>query len=430
MQMRVRHICHLDYFSGGTSNRVLLSAEFGAALDAVDGFFAGMADALTAGLSTRARAGMYGDSATKNHSGGFFEEGQITGTVLGMAIGAGSPCALGTGLKFGYRVLEGVQMVGGAINAGQNLAEGNYLAAFGDAVGVVGGIASFMKACFVASTPVVTKLGSRPIESFRSFEDYGEDCDWVLARDEHNDDAEPRLRRVLRTFERLSLVLWLTVDGQRIGTTSEHPFFVRGKGWTDAGELHVGQELRLLTPGWVKVEAVRATNDLVSVYNMEVEDDHTYFVGDVTWGWSVWAHNAYFGPKKTSELAPGGGLAAHEPAGGHTILRHIGKLANDLRARFLSSTSNALTAVSTFYNRRIAELAIARTIAAKGAEIGAWLAGIKPKLRLDYNTGHNVGRSVTSATSGSTHVQGVRVILTRDASSALGYRILTAFPQA
>jgi len=32
----------LDYFSGGTSNRVLLSAEFGAALDAVDGFFAGM----------------------------------------------------------------------------------------------------------------------------------------------------------------------------------------------------------------------------------------------------------------------------------------------------------------------------------------------------------------------------------------------------
>jgi len=48
---------------------VLLSAEFGAVLDAVDGFFAGMADALTAGLSTRARAGMYGDSATKNHQG-------------------------------------------------------------------------------------------------------------------------------------------------------------------------------------------------------------------------------------------------------------------------------------------------------------------------------------------------------------------------
>ena len=95
-----------------------MSAEFGAALDAVDGFFAGMADALTAGLSTRARAGMYGDSATKNHSGGYFVAGQITGTVLGMAIGAGSPCALGTGLKVGYRVLEGVQMVGGAINAG------------------------------------------------------------------------------------------------------------------------------------------------------------------------------------------------------------------------------------------------------------------------------------------------------------------------
>jgi len=53
----------------------LLSAEFGAALDAVDGFFAGMADALTAGLSTRVRAGMYGDSATKNHQGGYFVAG-------------------------------------------------------------------------------------------------------------------------------------------------------------------------------------------------------------------------------------------------------------------------------------------------------------------------------------------------------------------
>lgn len=143
----------LDYFSGGTSNSLLLSSEFGAALDAVDGFFAGMADALTAGLSTRARAAMWGDSATKNHQGGFFVAGQITGTVLGMAIGAGSPCALGTGLKVGYRVLKGVQMVGGAVNAGQNLAEGNYLAAAGDALGVVGGVASFMKACFVAGTP-------------------------------------------------------------------------------------------------------------------------------------------------------------------------------------------------------------------------------------------------------------------------------------
>ena len=272
---------------------MLLSAEFGAALDAVDGFFAGMADALTAGLSTRARAGMYGDSATKNHSGGYFVAGQITGTVLGMAIGAGSPCALGTGLKVGYRVLEGAQILGGAINAGQNLAEGNYLAAAGDAVGVVGGVASFMKACFVAGTPVVTKLGSKPAESFRSFEDHGEDCDWVLARDEHNDDAEPRYRRVLRTFERLSPVLWLTVGGQKIGTTREHPFFVRGKGWTNAGELRVGDELRLLSPGWVKVEGVEATHDLVHVYNMEVEDDHTYFVGDVTWEFAVWVHNAY-----------------------------------------------------------------------------------------------------------------------------------------
>ena len=29
-----------------------------------------------------------------------------------------------------------------------------------------------------------------------------------------------------------------------------------------------------------------------TVYNVEVDVDHTYFVGSPDWGWSVWAHNA------------------------------------------------------------------------------------------------------------------------------------------
>ena len=84
----------------------------------------------------------------------------------------------------------------------------------------------------------------------------------------------------------------LTIGGHTIGTTSEHPFFVRGKGWTPAKALQPGDEVRLLTPGWQRIDANVDTGRTETVYNLEVEGDHTYFVGDLTWGWQAWAHNA------------------------------------------------------------------------------------------------------------------------------------------
>jgi len=76
-----------------------------------------------------------------------------------------------------------------------------------------------------------------------------------------------------------------------IGTTWEHPVFVRGKGWTKAGEVRPGDDVRLEAPGWKRVEAVVHTDRVEVVYNVEVEGDHTYFVGCDEWGFGVWAHN-------------------------------------------------------------------------------------------------------------------------------------------
>lgn len=148
------------------------------------------------------------------------------------------------------------------------------------------------KACFTAGTPIVSLHGSKAIEDFKSYEDYGEECDWVWSRDEFDADSEPRLRRVLRTFVRESLVLNLHVGGKIIGTTHEHPFFVKAKGWTNAHELRIGDEIRVMDAGWTKVEGIADAGQLTTVYNLEVEDDHTYFVGGTDWGWAVWAHNA------------------------------------------------------------------------------------------------------------------------------------------
>ena len=108
------------------------------------------------------------------------------------------------------------------------------------------------RACFVAGTPIASLRGSKAIEEFKSFEDHGEACDWVWARDEHDAEGDPRLHRVLRTFVRESLVLNLHVGGRIIGTTHEHPFFAKGKGWTAAHELRIGDEIRLMDDGWSK----------------------------------------------------------------------------------------------------------------------------------------------------------------------------------
>lgn len=41
------------------------------------------------------------------------------------------------------------------------------------------------------------------------------------------------------------------------------------------------------------MEQVYPTGVLEVVYNLRVAGHHTYFVGDETWGWAAWAHNAY-----------------------------------------------------------------------------------------------------------------------------------------
>jgi Pretoxin HINT domain/SCP1.201-like deaminase len=67
---------------------------------------------------------------------------------------------------------------------------------------------------------------------------------------------------------------------------------VKGKGWLCAKELRVGDLLATHDGEWVIVEVIEATGEVVTVYNVSVEDYHTYFVGCEAWGFAVWAHNA------------------------------------------------------------------------------------------------------------------------------------------
>jgi len=119
--------------------------------------------------------------------------------------------------------------------------------------------------------------------------------DWVLSAPECDPEALPEPRQVEEVFTNFLPLLHVQVGGKTIRTTSEHPFYVRGKGWTAAKDLQAGDLLRSHDGQWVAVESVSEGEELAAVYNLRVAEHHTYFVGSRDWGFSVWAHNACLG---------------------------------------------------------------------------------------------------------------------------------------
>ncbi|MDX1963550.1 MAG: polymorphic toxin-type HINT domain-containing protein [Pirellulales bacterium] len=150
------------------------------------------------------------------------------------------------------------------------------------------------KACFAAGTPLLTNLGGRFIEQIR-------EDDFVATRNESDPHGPVVYKRVEEVFEGRECIWELRVAGKTVRTTAEHPFWVVGggvgsglpdKGWTNARDLQPGDKLGSHNGVTQSVESVKNTGEWATVYNLRVADYHTYFVGELDWGWSVWAHNA------------------------------------------------------------------------------------------------------------------------------------------
>ena len=71
------------------------------------------------------------------------------------------------------------------------------------------------------------------------------------------------------------------VNDEEIVTTPAHPFWVPQKGWISAADLRAGDRLQLVNGKIVTVEAVQheILENPVKVYNFEIVDWHTYYVG-------------------------------------------------------------------------------------------------------------------------------------------------------
>ena len=152
--------------------------------------------------------------------------------------------------------------------------------------------------CFVAGTLVATINGLAAIETIKA-------GDYVLSTDP--DTMKTEYKQVLETYIRkVDRLVHLIISGEEIITTVDHPFYVQGRGFIEAGNLLVGDKLIIVNGEDLIIEDyhIELTEEPVSVYNFQVEDFHTYHVGKN----GVLVHNADYTTAsdwagKTDELA-------------------------------------------------------------------------------------------------------------------------------
>lgn len=109
-----------------------------------------------------------------------------------------------------------------------------------------------------------------------------EEGDHVLA---YNEDVGKtgRYRVTDIISHRDQVVEYVTIDGETLTTTPEHPFYTRELGWVEADNLWVGAHVRKLDGSYGTVESVRVVQAPQRMYNLTVDEAHTFYVGDGRW---------------------------------------------------------------------------------------------------------------------------------------------------
>jgi RHS repeat-associated protein len=162
--------------------------------------------------------------------------------------------------------------------------------------------------CFAAGTLVTTPAGAIPIEDV----EVGSE---VWAYDDQT--GEQVLAQVTALHRREVDELWLlTVEGETIETTSEHPFLVVGKGWTEAQYLEAGDLLAISGGEAARLDVVQQVEQKATVYNFEVAGVATYYVGGI----GVVVHNCRTAPKL---LGPGMSQGRQNAIRGNRFQRQV-----------------------------------------------------------------------------------------------------------
>ena len=147
-----------------------------------------------------------------------------------------------------------------------------------------GGKCDRPNACFAAGTAVRARGGLVAIDELAV-------GDEVWSRDDQTGEEgyRPVVRRFVTPGQPLLEVDLEDASGavETLEVTAPHPFFVTGRGWVAAGELRPGDEVAGADGAALQVAGGRETGATTTVYNLEVDEFHTYFVGES----GAWVHN-------------------------------------------------------------------------------------------------------------------------------------------
>ncbi|PWG77934.1 Hint domain-containing protein, partial [Pararcticibacter amylolyticus] len=131
---------------------------------------------------------------------------------------------------------------------------------------------SIIYVCFVAGTHIFTKEGLKPIERI------------AVGDSVYSFSFTKKsvcLNKVTKSFKRSSNEIYEVVTGsQTVLVTAEHPFYVIGRGWIRVKNLRNGDILKRLDNIEERIVNVVKKEKTESVFNIEVEGEHNYFVTD------------------------------------------------------------------------------------------------------------------------------------------------------
>ena len=245
-------------------------------------------------------------------------DSNLYGYVLGDPVNLIDPTGNFANFVIGFLVDGGIEILIQVVVEGKSLGCIDYgavviNAAMGSASGGLSALNKLRRLCFAEGTPVHTSNGLKAIEDI-------EEGDLVVSRDDVT--GETSWKPVVQLFqnENKPLLNLNLVDSEgnteTLGVTPEHPFWVPGKSWVEAGALIIGDELTSVTGELLMVQSIASQLGLHTTYNFEVEDFHTYFVGET----GAWVHNSCTKDGVIGRFAP------HPDAdGAHTVYRRHGE---------------------------------------------------------------------------------------------------------
>ncbi len=196
--------------------------------------------------------------------------------------------------------------------------------------------------CFTAGTKVQTDEGEKNIEDI-------EVGDKVLSKDEETGKVE--YKEVTDTFNHETDEIYkIYVGGQIIESTFNHPFYVKNKGWTYVKDLKIGDLLVESDSNTLKVRSIELLHKQVTVYNLTVNEFHTYFVSDL----GIWVHNDSCSHKTPKSGVSGKEAAKDVPSWARGEKPMVGENGNAFAKRLLDEkygAGNYKTGPGTEYNK-------------------------------------------------------------------------------